>query len=102
METEEKGSDVNLATHLLVDAFGGRFDCAVIVSNDSDLVEPIRVVMTDLRKKVGVLNPHKRPSKQLARLVTFYKPIRAGVLRNSQFPDTLRDHVGQFHKPSDW
>ena len=41
MKTEEKGSDVNLATYLLVDAFEDRFDVAVIISNDSDLKEPI-------------------------------------------------------------
>ena len=37
MKTEEKGSDVNLATHLLVDAFDDAFNIAVIISNDSDL-----------------------------------------------------------------
>ena len=35
--TEEKGSDVNLATHLLVDAFRGEYETAVVISNDSDL-----------------------------------------------------------------
>ena len=43
--TEEKGSDVNLATHLLNDAHLDRFEDAVIVSNDSDLLLPIQVVM---------------------------------------------------------
>lgn len=36
--TEEKGSDVNLATHLLHDAFKGLFDTAVLITNDSDLL----------------------------------------------------------------
>jgi len=40
LRTEEKGSDVNLAAHLLHDAHRGLIDCAVIVSNDSDLAEP--------------------------------------------------------------
>ena len=39
LDTEEKGSDVNLAVHLVNDAWHGRFDCAVVVSNDSDLAE---------------------------------------------------------------
>lgn len=34
LKTEEKGSDVNLATFLLCDGFKGDFDQAVIVSND--------------------------------------------------------------------
>lgn len=37
MRTEEKGSDVNLTTQLLVDAFDDAFDVAVIISNDGDL-----------------------------------------------------------------
>ena len=41
MKTEEKGSDVNLATHLLMDAIDDLFDVADIISNDSDLKEPI-------------------------------------------------------------
>lgn len=101
-KTEEKGSDVNLATHLLTDAFRCRIESAVIVSNDSDLVEPIRVVTEELGKKVGILNPQRHPSKMLARHATFFKPIRTGVLRASQFADTLEDSVGLIVKPIDW
>ena len=56
LKTEEKGSDVNLATHLLVDAFDGDFDVAVVISNDSDLVEPITVV----RERFGLRVGHSR------------------------------------------
>ena len=38
----------NLATYLLHDGFTGAYDTAVIVSNDSDLREPVRVVRTVL------------------------------------------------------
>ena len=41
LKTEEKGSDVNLAVHLLNDAWLDKYDCAVVVSNDSDLAEAI-------------------------------------------------------------
>ena len=34
---EEKRTDVNIASHLLLDTFLGRYDTAVIVSNDSNL-----------------------------------------------------------------
>ena len=37
IKTQEKGSDVNLATFLLLDAFRRETDIAVVVSNDSDL-----------------------------------------------------------------
>ena len=42
VKNEEKGSDVNLATWLLIDAFDKAFDAAVVITNDSDLAEPIR------------------------------------------------------------
>lgn len=37
-KTEEKGSDVNLAAHLLLDGFRNRYKCAIVISGDSDLV----------------------------------------------------------------
>lgn len=101
-KTEEKGSDVNLATHLLNDAHLGRFDVAVVVSNDSDLLEPIKIVRQQIGKTVGILNPHKNLSRALLPHIDFIKPIRSGVLGASQFPDTMRDAVGTFTKPVGW
>jgi hypothetical protein len=102
IKTEEKGSDVNLATHLLHDGHLGRFDIAVVVSNDSDLLEPIKLVRQELRKKVGILNPHPNPSRALLPHIDFIKQIRAGVLAASQFPSTLTDKHGIFTKPAAW
>jgi hypothetical protein len=52
---EEKGSDVNVASHLLIDALERTIDAAVIISNDSDLKKPIEVART--RVPVGLVNP---------------------------------------------
>ena len=102
ISTQEKGSDVNLASHLLFDAFKGNFDSAVIVSNDSDLITPVRMVKQEFRKTIGVISPYKTPSRTLIREASFYKVIRENVLQMSQFPVTLRDIHGDFHKPSAW
>jgi uncharacterized LabA/DUF88 family protein len=102
IKTEEKGSDVNLATHLLHDAHMGRFDVAVVVSNDSDLLEPIKIVRNELQRKVGILNPHPTPSRALLPHIDFIKQIRAGVLRASQFPARLTDTNGTFSRPTGW
>ena len=99
---EEKGSDVNLATALLVDAFDGDFELAVVVSNDSDLVEPINVVRTRLGLPVGVLNPHQRQSRELEKVATFCRHIRTRLLSSCQFPDTLEDEHGVIRKPATW
>ena len=102
LKTEEKGSDVNLATHLVRDAFRGEFDTAVLVTNDSDLLEPVKIVRHELGHVVGILNPHKRASRVLAKEASFSKQIRRGVLKKSQFSAQLRDAHGVITKPSAW
>jgi uncharacterized LabA/DUF88 family protein len=102
IKTEEKGSDVNIATHLLLDGFRNDYELAVVVSNDSDLVLPIQVVTEQFGKPVGMLNPHKDPSVALLPHVLFVKNIRMNVLKNSQFPPVLSDKNGKFSKPASW
>lgn len=102
IKTEEKGSDGNIATHMLLDGFRNAYDLAVVVSNDSDLLLPIRSVTEQLGKPVGLLNPQKHPSVALAPFAHFIKQIRAGVLAISQFPATLTDANGVFSRPSAW
>ena len=101
-KTEEKGSDVNLAAHLLRDAFQKRFELAVIVTNDSDLAEPVRIVREKLGLPVGILNPHQHHSQVLKRLATFVKRVRQGHILASQFQATLHDEKEAFRKPSSW
>lgn len=101
-KTEEKGSDVNLAAQLVRDAFRKRFDVAVLITNDSDLAEPVRIVTQELALPVGILNPHQYHSQELKRLATFVKRIRQSDLHASQFPPTLTDAKGAFHKPLSW
>jgi uncharacterized LabA/DUF88 family protein len=102
LKTEEKGSDVNLAVQLLHDAYQNRYETAVIISGDSDLLSAVQIVKNELGKPVGVLNPQKRPSRMLQQHATFYKHIRPGVLAASQFPRVLEDQHGTFNKPLEW
>lgn len=99
---EEKGSDVNLATHLLYDCVKGCFDTAVVVSADSDLKEPIRIIRQDFGKPVGVLFPPRRSSAELNRIASFVKTIRTSALKHSLFPPQLQDAQGIFQKPAGW
>ncbi len=101
-KTEEKGSDVNIATHLLNDGFHGRYEVAVLVSNDSDLMEPVRVVRKEMNLPLGILNPHQHHSVALKPLATFMKRIRQADVAACQFPLTMQDAKGQFHKPAAW
>ena len=57
LNAEEKGSDVNLASYLLMDGFENDYEMAVVISNDSDLKLPIRMTRTKLGKQIGVFDP---------------------------------------------
>lgn len=104
-DREEKGSDVNVATHLLLDVLADPrpVDAAIVISNDSDLKVPV----AEARKRmpVGVVNPgsghtpgalRHRPADcvpdQWERQLTF------ADLANHQLPDP----VGIYTKPPGW
>jgi hypothetical protein len=103
IKTEEKGSDVNLACHLLLDAFQNNFDVAAVLSNDSDLVEPIRIVTKVLGKPVGLLSPIPNPTPNLAHVSSFIRRISASDLAAAQFPDPIvRPDDSEISKPASW
>lgn len=101
-KTEEKGSDVNLGVHLVRDALQKRFELAVLITNDSDLAEPVRIVTQEAGLPVGILNPHEHHSQELKRLATFVKRVRQPDLLSSQFPAVIEDAKGTIRKPSGW
>lgn len=104
---EEKGSDVNLATHLIADGFRARYDMAVVVSNDSDLKMPVSFVRSAFNP-VGVVNPHgdRRRSYALSPKKlpegSFYQTIKPGKLRQCQLPTSMRDAEGLIECPDGW
>ncbi|TAK60435.1 MAG: NYN domain-containing protein [Dehalococcoidia bacterium] len=105
LKMEEKRTDVDIATHLLVDCFEDGFEQAVVISNDSDLATPISVVKNKFRKPVIVVNPHRRwkVSKHLVQAASNHlRAINPSVLRRCQFPPSLADSVGSFTKPTTW
>ena len=102
LDTEEKGSDVNLASYLLVDGFEDEYDLAIVISNDSDLQLPISMTRTRLGKQVGVFDPSRRRSFELYQAASWYRPLRRGPLNASLFPDTLHDAQGAITKPAHW
>lgn len=67
-KTEEKGSDVNLGVHLVRDAFLKTYEAAAILTNDTDLEEPIRIVAQELQLHTVLLTPTNKPSTSLSRL----------------------------------
>lgn len=104
IKTEEKGTDVHIAAHTLRDAFRKDCDLVVLVSNDSDLCEPLRMVKEKYGVDIGILNPFDRPSRWLRQVEpSFMKPIRAGAARDSQLPDPVPLGNGrEVRRPKEW
>jgi uncharacterized LabA/DUF88 family protein len=103
VKSEEKGSDVNLGVHLVRDAFIDAFDVAIVITNDSDLVEAIRIAIHEAGKRVGLFVPVKYPTQSLINVASFYLHIRPGHLAKSQFPSAIQlENGGTISKPETW
>lgn len=103
LRTSEKGSDVNLAVHLVNDAWLDAFDCAVVVSRDSDLAESMSLVKTfHSQKKLGLITMGRslKTSKELLRHADFVKAISSSTLSGAQFPEKIPGT--NISKPPDW
>ena len=80
---EEKETDVNAALHLLEGALNDRYDLALLVTGDSDLVPAVRMVRQLTSKKVRIISPINRPnSMELLSAAGQTKPRR---LQSSHF-----------------
>lgn len=102
LKTEEKGSDVNLATYLLRDSYKKHCDCAVIISNDSDLIKPIEMAKYDCGIIIGLIPPRPKGSIELKRLANFKIDPRTNVLASSLLADPVITQNGSVAKPVRW
>ncbi len=101
IKSEEKGSDVNLAVHLVGDGYKDLFDLAVVVSEDSDLQPAVDLVRNELGKRVTVVTP--RNLKHLPLRGDDKRYTRAAALAACQFPAVVLDPSGrEIHRPQSW
>ena len=104
IKTDEKGSDVNLAVHMVHDGWKNLYDCAVVCSNDGDLSEAVRIVRRELHKTVLLAvpgDPAKRTtSVDLKRWASYTIRIKPDALAASQLPNPIPGST--FHKPVGW
>lgn len=110
----EKGSDVNLASYLLLDAFDREYRVALVISNDSDLTHPVELVRERFGVRVGVALPvlgrpsdstRRRPSRDLQQAADFVIKInqkKRHLLRDSQFPEAVVHGGRTVSKPAGW
>ena len=103
-DTEEKGSDVNLAAYLLRDGWLGLYDTALVVSQDSDLCEAIRMVRDDIGKPVGVVwLDGREPGRRFLNACSFVRHATPARLGKCQFPDAVMGRNGHYaRRPPEW
>ena len=100
---EEKGSDVNVASHLLIDLHTDRIDAAILITNDSDLRLP--AAHARLHIPVGTVNPRGTPTAGHLRGDRDEGPgghswcrFTASDFRSRQLPEAVDDH----QRPQGW
>jgi len=101
MKTEEKTTDVNLGTHLVRDSLTGAFEHAVVITDDTDLIEPLRVVTQEARLPLTLMTPVDNPAVGLQKSTTHIRHLRP-YLGVSQFPDPVIGPKGPIVKPANW
>lgn len=103
LSLQEKGSDVNVATHLLKDVLGQRVDAAIVISNDGDLRLPLQLARQTA--PVGTVNPsnsatagdlHGRRGEGAGS--HWWRKLTAEDLRSCQMPEV----VGDCRRPEGW
>lgn len=102
-ELEEKRSDVNIATSMVLDAVNNRAESFVLVSGDTDFIGPVNIVRKDYGKNVIVLNPHTRRS-DLKQYASYYKDIPRNLPSQCQLPDEIPigTHGNVIRRPLSW
>jgi uncharacterized LabA/DUF88 family protein len=95
---------VNIAIHLFRLAIEDRYDTALIISGDSDLIPSIKAVKATFpSKKIGVLIPIGRRAEELKANCDFNIKIREKNLSRCIFDDPLEMRDGShLKKPSTW
>lgn len=104
VRVEEKRSDVNLATAMMVDFHEDKADSFVIISGDADLIAPIEYIRRTGGRNVVVFNPHQTISGDLKRHATFYKNIPRNLPAECRLPDeiTYGSHSRVIRCPPAW
>lgn len=104
VKTEEKGTDVNLAVQMAVDAIRNEFDYAMLFSNDSDMAYAVQIAVQDSKKKVGLYIARNAKSfKVLRKNISYVHTIAPKLLAAHQFPDEIKvSEKRTIKKPKDW
>jgi uncharacterized LabA/DUF88 family protein len=87
---EEKQTDVNIALRLFELGVQDKYDKAILVSGDTDMIPAVKAVQkTFPAKKVGVVIPIGRASEDLKQQTDFHHRMKLHHLISSRFDDQI-------------
>ncbi|MBC8436008.1 MAG: NYN domain-containing protein [Bacteroidetes bacterium] len=100
----EKMTDVNIATQMIIDACQDKYDMAMLISGDSDLVPPMKAISENFQnKRVFVAFPPKRHNNSVALVAKGSMMIGRKKFADSQFDDEVTKKDGFIlKKPETW
>ena len=103
-QNEEKKTDVNIAVRMLDDAYDDRFDVAIVMSGDSDLVPPVQSIKNRFpEKRIIAAFPPKRHSSELRRVAHGCFTISDAKVRQSRMPNPVTTADGRvLRAPAGW
>jgi uncharacterized LabA/DUF88 family protein len=103
-DNEEKMTDVNIAVQMIMDAMHDKYDTALLISGDSDLVPPIRQIHSNFpEKKVVVVFPPDRHNNSVKNVAKGSMILGRTKLTKNQFPNEILTASGfVVKKPSHW
>ena len=101
---EEKQTDVNLAISLFSLAIEDRYDTALVVTGDSDIIPSIKAVRKMFpAKRIGVAIPIGREAEEIKNVASFYLRLKEKHFKTSLFPDEIDLGNGEkLIKPATW
>ncbi len=97
-------TDVNIATQIIIDAYQDKYDMAMLISGDSDLVPPIKTIHEHFKhKRVFVAFPPKRHNASVALVAKGSIMIGRKKLVDSLFDEEVPKRDGYIlKKPKEW
>lgn len=100
----EKRTDVNIAVHLICDAFADDYDAAYIISRDADIIPALQALQrTHNNKEIIVIFPPGHPLHEIKQYCSETRHLRTRHFIPHQLNDPFETPDGlKLYKPKKW
>jgi uncharacterized LabA/DUF88 family protein len=100
---EEKGSDVNLASYLLRDAYLGKIDRALVLTGDTDMITPLSFAQEHGVFIHSVIPRHTHAARAFEQVANYVEFVDEDLLERGQFDPGLKFANGKHAlRPRSW